>query len=128
MNNQITLVSAPDDVFHSAFRILLADLTPEQTQVVSESLLKLQNVPSVVLYVWTAKDATSWLVDKRLKSDLIFFNADSERLDIVGHLASQPDSYYFGNLKELSIINNKTIYSIEDFTDVLTNLFGNYEK
>jgi hypothetical protein len=123
MKSQITLVSPPDDVYHTAVRILLVDLDQDQTQVISESLLKISDVPNVILYVWNNDNEISWLFDKHLKSDLIVFNADSIKQEVIGFMAAQTNSCYFGTLKDLSIVNNKAIYNIEMFTDILTKLF-----
>ena len=111
MTNQITLVSTPDDVLHDAVRLLLVDLTQEQTQAISEALMSIEDIPATVIYVWSSQDSASWLIDKKLKSQLIVFNADSEKSEIVGYLAAQSNSCYFGFLKDLSILNKRAIYS-----------------
>lgn len=128
MSNQITLVTAPDDVLHDALRILLVDLSKDQTQVVSDTLISFDTVPTIVSYVWAATDEVEWLIDKKLKSQLIIFNADSEQQEIVGYLASQPNTHYFGNLKSLAILNNRAIYSTEDFKDLLSKQIAKYEQ
>jgi hypothetical protein len=127
MKNQITLVSAPDDVLHDAVRILLVDLTQEQTQVVSESLMSFDTIPPTVVYVWSSKDTVEWLADKRLKSHAIIFNADSDKSEIVGYLASQSNTHYFGTLKDLGVLNKRTIYSTDDFKGIITRYFKQYE-
>lgn len=128
MSNQITLVTAPDDVLHPALRILLVDLSKEQTQIVSEALMSFDKVPAIVTYVWSPYDSAEWLVDKRLKSQVVFFNADSNQSEIVGYMVAQPNTYYFGTLKSLAFINNRTIYSTEDFKDLLSKQIAKYEQ
>jgi len=119
MNNQITLVTAPDEVYHNAVRILLVDLNEEQTQSVSSALMTYDTIPPVVVYVWKISESVEWLLDKKLKSQLIVFNADSEKLDIVGYFAGVPNSFYFGGLKDLSIVNKRNIYSADDFKEIV---------
>ena len=128
MSNQITLVSAPDDVLHQAMRILLVDLSKDQTQAVSDALMSFENVPTIVAYVWTAADSAEWLLDKKLKSQVVFFNADSENQEIVGHLAGLSNSCYFGTLKSLASLNKRAIYSTEDFKGILSTQIDKYEQ
>jgi hypothetical protein len=127
MTNQITLVSAPDDVLHDAVRILLVDLNQEQTQAVSESLMTIENIPATVIYVWSNIDTIDWLIDKKLKSQLIIFNADSEKSEVVGYLAAQSNSFYFGFLKDLEVLNKKAIYTSEDLKGIINHYFKKYE-
>jgi hypothetical protein len=128
MTNQITLVSAPDDVLHDAVRLLLVDLTQEQTQAISEALMSIENIPATVIYVWSSQDSASWLIDKKLKSQLIIFNADSEKSEIVGYLSAQSNSCYFGFLKDLAVLNKRAIYSAEDLKEIIDKQFKKYEK
>jgi hypothetical protein len=128
MTNQITLVSAPDDVLHDAVRLLLVDLTQEQTQAISEALMSIEDIPATVIYVWSSQDSASWLIDKKLKSQLIIFNADSEKSEIVGYLSAQSNSCYFGFLKDLAVLNKRAIYSAEDLKEIIDKQFKKYEK
>ena len=128
MTNQITLVSAPDDVLHDAVRLLLVDLTQEQTQAISEALMSIEDIPATVIYVWSSQDSVSWLIDKKLKSQLIIFNADSEKSEIVGYLSAQSNSCYFGFLKDLEVLNKRAIYSAEDLKEIIDKQFKKYEK
>lgn len=127
MNDQITLVTSPDDVYHDAIRVLLVDLNTEQTQTVSSALVSYETVPPIVVYVWKSSDNISWLLDKKLKSQVIVFNAESDKLELVGYFASMPASYYFGKLRDLSIINKRNIYGVEDFKELITNQIEHYE-
>jgi hypothetical protein len=128
MTNQITLVSAPDDVLHDAVRLLLVDLTQEQTQAISEALMSIEDIPATVIYVWSSQDSVSWLIDKKLKSQLIIFNADSEKSEIAGYLSAQSNSCYFGFLKDLAVLNKRAIYSAEDLKEIIDKQFKKYEK
>lgn len=124
--NQVTLVTSPDDVLHDGIRIVLVNLTGEQTQILSEALLSIESLPPIVLYVWQTGDPVEWLFDKRLKSNSIIFNADSDNDLVTGYIAAQLHSFYFGTLKELGKINNRAIYSIDDLKNLLTTLIRNY--
>ena len=124
--NQITLVTSPDDVLHDAVRILLVDLTQEQTHLISEVLTSFESIPAIVLYVWSGTDSTEWLIDKKLKSQLIVFNAESEKQEVVGYLAAQSNSHYFGFLKTLSALNNRAIYSTDEFKGIIASLIEKY--
>lgn len=125
--NQVTLVSSPDDVLHDGVRILLVDLNNEQTQALSEVLLTIEKLPPMVLYVWHSGNPIEWLLDKKHKADAIIFNADSQNNDLVtGYVAAQPNSFYFGTLKDLDKVNNRAIYITDDLKRVINNLVEHY--
>lgn len=128
--NQISLVTAPDDVLHDALRITLVQLDAEQTQAVSDALTSLETIPPMVLYVWQMGNPISWLLDKKAKSNIIIFNGnvspDGATELIVGYIAAHPNSYYFGTLKDLSQANPRAIYNIDDLKSIITNLIENY--
>lgn len=132
MTNQITLISPPDDMLHDAIRILLVELDQDQTQLISEAFLTFESVPPVVLYVWRMGNPVEWLLDKKAKSDLIIFNADASPNGavelIIGYIAAQSNSYYLGNLKDLSKANPRAIYDIDSLKEILTIEFRKYEK
>lgn len=121
--NQISLVTAPDDVLHDALRITLVQLNPEQTQAVSDVLTSLETIPPMVLYVWQMGNPISWLLDKKAKSNIIIFNgnipSDGATELIVGYIAAHSNSYYFGTLKDLSQANPRAIYSTEDLKELI---------
>jgi hypothetical protein len=121
MSDKVLLVTSPDDVLVDGVRILLVDLVPEQQQIVSNALAQLATIPNVVLYIWNSSDDASWLLDKKSKSDTIIFNADSENDVIIGYMAAQSNSHYFGTLKILSVVNNSTIYNIDQVLTILEN-------
>jgi hypothetical protein len=68
-------------------------------------------------------DSIEWLMDKITKGDLIIFNASPTHNGaielIIGWVAAQPQSYYFGNLKDLHIANDRAIYSVNEILTLL---------
>lgn len=128
MSDRVLLVSPPDDVFEDALRILLVDLNKEQSDLFSQSLLAKENLPNTVVYSWSILEDINWLFDKSLKSDIIVFNANSENQTLVGYFAGRKNSYYFGNLKSLQIINKSAIYDVYQCSELLERTFDNYGK
>lgn len=127
MVNKVTLVTEPDDIEQDGLRILLTNLDNEQSQIISDSLTKLNYVPNTILYIWNQGDI-SWLIDKKHKSDFIIFNAESENEIITGYMSAQKNSAYFGTLKNLSEVNPRRIYNEEECTKLLQNVIGIYEQ
>jgi hypothetical protein len=124
MSDQIIVVTAPDDVYLDATRILLVDLNIEQSQIVSNALLKLENLKTpVVSYVWKMGDPLTWMMDKKAKSSIIIFNCDQTNNGaielIIGYIAAQPNSHYFGTLRDLHLVNNRVIYTSDDILNLL---------
>jgi hypothetical protein len=74
----------------------------------------------VIIYFYKSTDPIEWFLDKKSKTDFIIFNADSTNDLLIGYLAAQKKSYYFGTLKTLSKANKSAIYSIEDIISLLT--------
>ena len=126
MADKVLVVTSPDDVLIDGYRILVAGLTPEQSKIVSDTLLKIKYSGNVILYLWDAGD-NEWLLDKKHKSDLIIFNADHENQALVGYMSAQKNSHYFGHLKFLASANAKAIYASEDLENLLTLILNNYE-
>jgi hypothetical protein len=126
MTDKVLLVTAPDDVLVDGIRVLLVDIIPEQQQIISDALTQLDNSPDIVVYVWNSDNDTSWLLDKKLKSDAIIFNADSENDVIIGYMAAQSNSHYFGTLKILSMVNKSTIYDTDQVLIILENKIKQY--
>lgn len=114
MLEQVLIVTEPDDTLLDGYRILLADLTPEQSQIVSSCLLNILLSKRIILYSWNSSNTVDWLLDKKSKCDLIIFNADSYNDLIVGYLSAQTNSHYFGTLKLLAGANNSQLYAQED--------------
>jgi len=128
MTDQVLIVTDPDDTLLDGYRILLVDLTLEQSQLVSLSLLNTSLNNRVILYSWNSGNAIDWFLDKKSKCDMILFNADSYNDLVVGYLSAQVNSYYFGELKLLAGANNSRIYAQEDCEKLLGNKIANNEK
>lgn len=128
MSDKVIIVTPPDDIQVDGLRILLVDLTPEQTNLISQSLTRLETIPTTITYVWNTSNDISWLLDKKHKSFLIFFNADSENDAIIGYMAAQANSYYFGNLKSLSQVNQNAIYDTEQIFNLMENVIQQYVR
>lgn len=127
MSDRILVVTSPDDTLLQGIRIVHIDLTDEQGFFVSSSLMKINYPDTIINYVWKLGDPIDWLLDKLLKGDLIIFNADSTNQTLVGWLAAQRNSYYFGNLKDLHIVNDHAIYSVDDILNLLEKISKNHE-
>jgi hypothetical protein len=127
MSDHVIIVTVPDDFLPDSFRFLIYDLTENQTQIISESLLRLNKVGNIVVYSARPTDSIDWILDKKLKSDFIIFNADSFDDTMIGYFAAQRNSYYFGTLKKLNKINKSAIYSVEDVVELLTFRMENNE-
>ena len=125
MTDRITIVTPPDDILLDGIRILLIDLTEEQTNIVSTALKQSEN-NNIVAYLANGKD-WNWIIDKKHKSDLIIFNAESDDHIAVGYFAAQPKSVYFGILKSLHIANDRAIYTVEDIIFLLENISKKHE-
>ena len=127
MTEKVLVVTPPDDVAIDGFRVLLVDLDTDQTKTISDSLLRISSDATVITYLWTINDNIDWLLDKKLKSNLIIFNANSQNELIVGYMAAQKKSHYFGTLKSLASVNAKAIYASEDCESLITLHLNNYE-
>ena len=123
MSDKILVVTAPDDSPIDGIRVLLVELNGEQSQVVSNALLTSDTKYSIITYAWKMGDSVEWLLDKKSKSDIIIFNADVQNNGaielIIGYIAAQPQSYYFGTLRDLHLANNRAIYNTNDILSLL---------
>ena len=129
MTDKILVVTAPDDVSLDGIRILAVDLTQDQGQIVSNALLQLDNLNfNIINYVWNPGNDMVWLLDKKLKSDIIIFNADSMHNTITGYLSAFAKSYYFGTLKDLHLVNNRAIYSSEEIRFLLEKILRKHDE
>lgn len=128
MSDKIIVITPPDDILVDGVRILLVGLDSEQNQVVSNSLLKLDNLLfPVIVYYWNQPNSYEWLFDKNLKSNLVIFNAENETISyIIGYMAAMPNSYYFGNLKDLNLVNKNAIYSEDDCFQLMEKFIQTY--
>lgn len=120
MSDNVIVVTAPDDFLADGFRFMVVDLDENQTKIISDALLELKSVGNIVVYFYKSSDPIEWFLDKKSKSDVIIFNADSHNDLLVGYLAAQKNSYYFGTLKTLAKANNSAIYSVEGIRSLLT--------
>lgn len=128
MTDKILVVTSPDDVTLDGIRILAVNLTQEQGQLISTALLQFDNFNvTIINYVWKNSNDPSWLLDKKFKSDVIFFNADDNNNTVVGYMAAQSKSYYFGTLKDLHLANDRAIYSTEDVLTLLETIVKKHE-
>ena len=119
MHDHILAVTPPDDDLQDGTRCLLFDLTEEQMSVISQALNELEPFSTLIFYIIKAEEDYTWLLDKKLKSDLIIFNADSRDQTTVGYLAAQPKSCYFGTLKNIGNSNKNAIYDITQVVNIL---------
>lgn len=120
MTERVILVTDPDDVFLSGVRMLFVNLTPEQQTLVSETLGKVDSTSTVIAYLWNSSNPVSWLLDKHTKCDIIISNADCDTSQmILGYIVAQPNSYYFGTLKDLHLVNDRAIYNAEQLFNIL---------
>jgi len=118
MNNvQITAVTPPDDIVLQAPRLLCIDLSAQQSEFVSNTLK--DTTKDCVVYIWNKDADVDWLFDKAFKSTIIIINSESDCQDIVGWMLSMKQSYYLGQLKNLSLLNNKAIYSSQQILDLI---------
>ena len=127
MTDKVLVVTSPDDTVVDAVRLLLVDLSPEHTQIISDALGTFTAAPNIVVYMWKMGDPIDWLFDKKQKSQAIIFNADCYNELIIGYLAAQPRSYYFGTLKTLQKVNNNAIYNTDECISIIDNLLIRYE-
>jgi hypothetical protein len=125
MSDKILVVTQPDDTLINGIRILHVELNEEQSMIVSSALMNSNTQHTVVNYVWKMGDSVEWLMDKVLKSNFILFNPDNPNNGatdlIIGYIAAQPNSYYFGNLRDLNLVNTSVIYNSDQIINILEN-------
>jgi hypothetical protein len=123
MSDRILVVTPPDDTLLQGIRIIHVELTEEHSAIVSNALMQTTLPHTIINYVWKMGDSIEWLMDKITKGDLIIFNASPTHNGaielIIGWVAAQPQSYYFGNLKDLHIANDRAIYSVNEILTLL---------
>ncbi len=126
MSDRILVITPPDDTLLQGIRIMHVGLTEEQSSIISTALLQTELPNTIINYVWQMGNRVDWLLDKISKSDLVIFNADGPadpgRDVIIGWTAAQPQSYYFGNLKDLHLANDHAIYSVDDVLNLLEKI------
>ena len=121
MTDKILVITAPDDILQSGIRIAHINLTQPQSQSISQALMQSTLPHTVINYVWNQGDSKLWLFDKIPKTDLILFNADCdiESSMLIGWLSADPRSYYFGDLRDLNIVNDRVLYNSDDILKLL---------
>jgi len=127
MSDRVILVTPPDDINIDGVRILAVNLYPEQSQTLSDALLSTDSSVPIMIYIWKNGDPEEWLFDKKHKSQALIFNADDQNELIVGYMAAQKNSHYFGNLRTLHGLNKSAIYSVDDCQYFLNSIIGKYE-
>ncbi len=77
-------------------------------------------------------EPVAWLLDKIPKCDMIIFNAntrpDGATEIIIGWVAAQHNSYYFGNLRDLHMVNDRAIFTTDDILNLLETISKRYEQ
>lgn len=128
MTNKITLITPPDDIFDDALRVLLVDLTQQQSQLVSDALNSINISIDLIAYVWNNAHTVEWLIDKKHKSQLIIFNADSENSELNGYLSAHSNSYYMGTLRSIGITTKRAIKDQSQCSEILNHFIVEYDK
>jgi hypothetical protein len=132
MSDRILVVTAPDDTLLQGIRIMHVNLTEEQSSMVSSALLQTKLPHTIINYVWNMGSPVGWLLDKITKSDIIIFNADGPvdpgKDVIIGWTAAQPQSYYFGNLRDLHLANDRAIFTTNDILNLLEIISKHHEQ
>ena len=124
MTEKIILVTPPDDIYLDANRLLLVNLEPDHTQFISDALNKLTKIYTTVIYIWENNNNTDWLFDKKNKSSIIIFDASNQNELLTGYLAADPRSHYFGELRDLHVVNKRQILDIDDLVQLLEISFS----
>ena len=128
MTNKITLITPPDDIFDDALRMILVDLTQEQSQLVSDALISMDISINIVAYVWNNTNTIEWLIDKKHKSQLVIFNADSDNAELNGYLSAHSNSYYMGTLRSIGITTKRAIKDQSQCSEILNHFIVEYDK
>lgn len=127
MADRILIVTDPDDTYQQGFRILTVDLGIDQENIVSQTVQNLDTEHDVILYVWKIGSDINWLLDKIYKSNAVIFNANSLDQTLVGFLAAQKKSSYFGELRSIKEVNKSVIFDQDQCSNYLNRYLGLYE-
>lgn len=122
-DNKITLVTPPDDILVDGVRILIYDLLPEHTQLISKVLYDMDELQNTIIYICNGQDNVNWILDKKAKCSIIIYNAESLNQTMVGYFTAQKDSYYFGNLASLGEVNKNKIVSKEQIEMIMEDQY-----
>jgi hypothetical protein len=128
MTEKILVVTAPDDTLLQGIRIAHVNLTHDQSQLVSQALMQSQLSNTIINYVWNIGNDIEWFIDKIYKSDLVIFDAEHPGAELIhGWLAAHPQSYYFGNLRDLHLVNDRAILHSDQLITILETVSKHYE-
>lgn len=127
MTAKVTVVTPPDDIICDAKRILLFDPTIDQTQFISDCLMKCSFDSDVVFYIWRFGESLDWLYDKMLKYDLVIMNAETPEQGLLGYLFAKPHSYYLGNLRSLCKLKKNNIIDADHLNNIFKERLDNCE-
>jgi hypothetical protein len=123
MTDKILVITSPDDTLLQGIRILHVELTQEQSSTISTALLNCTLPHTIINYVWKIGNPVSYLLDKITKSDIIIFNANVQNNGaielLIGWIAAQHNSYYFGSLRDLHVANDRVLYTSDDILNLL---------
>ena len=119
MKNKITIITPPDDVTEDGIRILVYGCKEEQTLLISSVIYEIKECKPTIIYVCNGQDNSEWALDKKLKCSIIIFNADTEDQTMIGYLAAQPNSYYFGELRTINLVNSNRIHTKEQLQQLM---------
>ena len=127
MTDKILVVTPPDDILLQGIRILHVNLNEEQSTIVSNALMQSTLPHNIINYVFKMGNSIEWLLDKSTKCDIIIFNANNSRSDagldvVLGWISAQPQSCYFGTLRDLHLANDRVIYTSDDILNLLEKI------
>ena len=100
----------------------MCGLKEEQSTLVSSIIYNLKDYKPTIIYVSNGQNDTEWLLDKKQKCSIIVYNAEMEDQTMVGYLAAQSNSYYFGELRSLTSVNKNKINNKEQLTKIMEDL------
>jgi hypothetical protein len=119
VKNKITIITSPDDISQDGVRILVYGCKEEHTLLISSVIYQLEECKPTIIYVSNGQNDSEWALDKKLKCSIIIFNADADDQTMIGYLAAQSNSYYFGQLRTLDVVNSNRIDSKEQLTKIM---------
>ena len=122
VKNKITIITPPDDILQDGVRILVYGCKEEHTLLISSVIYQLEDCKPTIIYVSNGQNDNEWTLDKKLKCSIIVFNAEAEDQTMIGYLAGQTNSYYFGQLRTLNTVNSNRIDSKEQLTTIIGDL------
>jgi len=122
VKNKITIITPPDDIPQDGVRILVYGCKEEHTLLISSVIYQLEDCKPTIIYVSNGQKDSEWTLDKKLKCSIIVFNAEAEDQTMIGYLAAQTNSYYFGQLRTLNTVNSNKIDSKEQLTTIIGDL------